>query len=149
MPFLVSQSLGRKHARVTAMSFLGSYFASVGFALFEWRCGFGGCSWASVSCAVSYFGIIHQLIYNDKQRGSGGSRSHLVGGGWSGTQHGCLPTDAHAVDLFCFIQLPSFSTTVRLYLSMPPCDSEWRGFPCTTTRSGHICLSSVMTSPMN
>ena len=76
------------------MSFLGSYFASVGFALFEWRCGFGGCSWASVSCAVSYFGIIHQLIYNDKQRGSGGSRSHLVGGGWSGTQQeGATPPE--------------------------------------------------------
>ena len=102
------------------MSFLGSYFASVGFALFEWRCGFGGCSWAAVSCAVSYFGIIHQLIYNDKHRGSGGSRSHLVGGGWSGTQHPaalvpycpccpcltaallCCCTAAHASLLHCF-----------------------------------------------
>ena len=63
--------------------------------------------------------------------------------------HACLPIVAQLVDLFSFIQEPSFSTMVRLCLSIPPWDWEWRGFPCTTTSSGQRALISVMTSPMN
>ncbi len=44
------------------------------------------------------------------------------------------------------IHAPNFSSIVRLSLSTPPLDGEWRGDPRTMRHSGHNNLISLITS---